>query len=177
MKLEKGLIHIYTGDGKGKTTAALGQGIRAAGNGLKVYMVQFLKTSLTGELETIKKIDNFYVFRFETPKNFFWNLTAKEKTKLKEETNEAISFINKTIETNDCDVLILDEFFGSLSNSLIDKEEFMKILNKKPINMEIIMTGRNAPIEFIELSDYVSEIKMIKHPYQKGINSRKGIEY
>ncbi len=177
MKLEKGLIQIYTGDGKGKTTAALGQGIRAAGTGLEVYMVQFLKTSPTGELNIIEEIENFSVFRFESEKNFFWNLTDEEKELLQRETDEAVDFIEKTLKEEECDLLILDEFFGSLGNGLIDEERFLNILKNKPENIEVVMTGRNAPESFVEIADYVTEMKMIKHPFTEGIQSRKGIEY
>lgn len=177
MKIDNGLIHIYTGDGKGKTTAAIGQGIRSAGNGLNVFMVQFLKTYETGELKIIDKIDNFSVFRFESKKDFFWNLNHEQKVKLRQETDTAIKFISETVSQNRCDVLILDEVFGSLKNGLIDIDELISILKNKPKNIEIIMTGRDAPNEIIELADYVSDIKMVKHPFQKGIGSRKGIEY
>lgn len=177
MKLEKGLIQIYTGDGKGKTTAALGQGIRSAGNGLKVYMVQFLKTYETGELKIIDQIDNFSVFRFESKKDFFWNLNDEQKKLLKKETDNAIKFISKTLSERECDVLILDEVFGSLKNKMIDKDELISILKNKPESVEVVLTGRDAPEEIMELADYVSEINMVKHPFEKGINSRKGIEY
>ncbi|MDO5707096.1 MAG: cob(I)yrinic acid a,c-diamide adenosyltransferase [Andreesenia angusta] len=177
MKLKLGLIQIYTGDGKGKTTAAIGQGIRAAGNDLDVYMVQFLKTFFTGELHILDRIDNFEVFRFESEKNFFWNLTEREKKVLQEETDKAICFIEEVIREDKCDVLILDEIFGSLHNGLIDENRILELLKSKPKTMEIILTGRKAPQSFIEIADYVSEIKMRKHPFTEGINSRKGIEY
>ena len=177
MKLKKGLIQTYTGYGKGKTTAAIGQGVRSSGNGLKVYMIQFLKTSETGELKSIEDIKNFTVFRFESNKKFFWDLNEKEKIVLKSEVQNAINFIKDTLQKQNCDVLILDEVFGAISNGLINTSELIDILKDKPNNIEIIMTGRDAPDEIIEISDYVSEIRMIKHPFDRGISSRRGIEY
>ncbi|MGG7176258.1 cob(I)yrinic acid a,c-diamide adenosyltransferase [Clostridium paraputrificum] len=171
------MIQIYTGDGKGKTTAAIGQGIRAAGNDLEVYMVQFLKGGVTGELETVKKIPNFKIFRFEKPKDFVWNLKPEEIEELKKEIKEAYKFIIETIETKKCDVLIIDEIMGVLSNGFLTKEEACHILDINKENIEIIMTGRNVPEYLVERADLVTEMKMIKHYYEKGVPARKGIEF
>lgn len=177
MKLQTGLIHIYTGDGKGKTTAAIGQGLRASGNDLSVYMVQFLKSSNTGELRALEKIENFSIFRFERPRGFFWTLSDEEKAELQEDIDKAMEFISSVITNSDCDVLILDEIMGAISNNLVRSEELASLLKSKPEAMEIILTGRNAPESLIEISDYVSVITPLKHPFEAGIPARKGIEY
>lgn len=177
MKLCQGLIHIYTGEGKGKTTSAIGQGIRSAGNGLSVYMVQFLKSDDTGELKILNSIDNFEVFRFERPRGFFWTLSEAEKLSLQEDIDNALEFISSVIGSGSCDVLILDEVMGAISNNLIDSDKLRCLLENKPSGMEIILTGRNAPENLVEIADYVSDITPIKHPFQKGIPARKGIEY
>lgn len=178
MKLEKGLVQVYTGDGKGKTTAAIGQGMRAYGNGLKVYMLQFLKGGPTGELKTIDELnDNFKIFRFEKPRDFVWNLNEDEKEELKREIKEGYKFIINTIKENKCDVLIIDEIMGVLYNKFLTEEEVIYIIDNKPQSMELILTGRNIPEAILKKSDLVTEMKCIKHYFEKGVGARKGIEY
>ena len=178
MKLEKGLVQIYTGEGKGKTTAAIGQGIRAYGNGLKVYMLQFLKGGKTGELKTIDELgDNFKIFRFEKPKDFTWNLTDEEKEDLRLEIREGYNFILDVIKENKCDVLIIDEVMAVLSNKFLSVEEVTYIIDNKPETMELILTGRNVPKEILEKSNLVTEMKCIKHYFSEGVPAREGIEY
>ena len=178
MKLEQGLVQIYTGNGKGKTTAAIGQGIRSYGNGLKVFMLQFLKGGETGELKTIGELgENFKIFRFEKPKDFTWNLNEKELEELKLEIREGYNFILDVIKNNKCDVLIIDEVKAVLSNNFLTVDEVLYIVNNKPKNMELIMTGRNVPNEIIEKANLVTEMKPIKHYFEEGIDARKGIEY
>ncbi|TYQ13269.1 UNVERIFIED_CONTAM: cob(I)alamin adenosyltransferase [Acetivibrio alkalicellulosi] len=176
--MEKGLIHVYTGNGKGKTTAAIGQGIRACGTGNKVYMVQFLKGQDTGELLTLKKLEpDFKVFRFEKTKGFIWNMDETEKRQLKAQVNSAFDFVKNTISTCQCDILILDEIMSVMSNDLISTNCVVDMLKSKPYKMEVILTGRNAPDEIVDIANYVCEINSIKHPYEEGIPARKGIEY
>jgi len=177
-KLEKGYVQVYTGNGKGKTTAAVGQAIRAVGNGLKVYMLQFLKTEPTGELEIAKLIgDKFQVFRFESKKGFYWTLNEEEKKILKSEIDKAYNFAMKVINNSSCDVFILDEIMGVLSNKLLTEEQVIELIDKKPINMELILTGRNVPDPIKNKADLVTEMKEIKHYMQKGVYVREGIEY
>ncbi len=170
------MFAIYTGDGKGKTTAALGQGLRAVGSGLKVYMVQFLKGGKTGELNSVKNLENFTIFRFEKPRDFVWNLKEDEIEELKKEIKKGYDFILKALENKECDMLIIDEIMAVLSYKFLSIEEALEIVNKMD-NTEIIMTGRNAPKELIEKADLVTEMKMIKHYFNKGIKARKGIEF
>lgn len=178
MILEQGLVQVYTGEGKGKTTAAIGQGMRAYGNGLKVYMLQFLKGGKTGELKTVSELsDNFKIFRFEKPKDFTWNLNKEELEELRLEIRDGYKFILETIKNNSCDVLIIDEIMAVLSNSFLTVEEVIYIIDNKPKNMELILTGRNVPKEIIEKSDLVTEMKCVKHYFEKGIPAREGIEF
>jgi cob(I)alamin adenosyltransferase len=177
-RLEKGYVQVYTGNGKGKTTAAVGQAVRAVGNGLKVYMIQFLKTDPTGELEIAKLIgDKFQIFRFESKKGFFWNLKDEEKVVLKNEVNTAYNFAIEVIKNNSCDVFILDEIMGVLSNKLLTEDQVMELISYKPINMELILTGRNVPDSIKHKADLITEMKDIKHYMHKGVYSREGIEY
>lgn len=174
--LKTGLVHVYTGDGKGKTTAALGQGLRSAGRGLKVCMVQFLKTNDTGELHACKQLgDRFEIFRFENKRDFFWKLSEQEKQALKDEVHQAFEFIMQA--AGQCDILIMDEILGAIHNNLIEVQQVCDFIRCKPHHLEVILTGRNAPACIIELADYVSEIACIKHPMEQGIAAREGIEY
>lgn len=177
-KLEKGYVQVYTGNGKGKTTAAVGQAMRAVGNGLTVYMLQFLKADPTGELEIAKLIgDKFQIFRFESKKGFFWTLNEEEKAVLKKEVDEAYNFAVDVIKNNSCDVFILDEIMGVLGNKLLTEEQVLELIDKKPINMELILTGRNVPDRIKDKADLVTEMKEIKHYMEKGVYVREGIEY
>lgn len=177
MKLEKGLIQVYTGNGKGKTTAALGQGLRACGRGLRVYMVQFLKSGDTGELHSVEKLKPlFEIYRFERERGFFWTLSAEEKQELKKDIDKGFEFIRSVVAENRCDILIIDELLGVLGNRLLTVDEVMKLLKSKPDTMEIIITGRNVPDEIAELADLVTEMREVKHYFNKGIPAREGIE-
>ncbi|MBA1334880.1 MAG: Cob(I)alamin adenosyltransferase [Firmicutes bacterium] len=177
-KLDKGLIQIYTGDGKGKTTAALGQALRAVGNGYTVYMVQFLKGGDSGELISVKKLEPwFQIFRFEKNRGFFWTLNDKEKEELRREIRDAFDFAKKVCSEEHCNILILDEIMGVLHNGLLTEEEVCQFLKEKPPNMEIILTGRNVPDTIREIADLVTEMKMVKHPFEQGIAAREGIEW
>lgn len=177
LKLEKGLIQVYTGDGKGKTTAALGQGLRSCGRGLKVSMVQFLKSGDTGELHSVEKLHPlFEIFRFEKERGFFWTLSEREKLELKEDIDRGFSFIKGLVSNNECDVLIIDELMGVLGNRLLEVAEVVGLLESKPDTMEIIITGRNVPKEILEIADLVTEMKEIKHYFRSGVPAREGIE-
>ncbi len=177
-RLTQGLVHVYTGDGKGKTTAALGQALRTVGCGYKVCMVQFLKGGDSGELHSVEKLGpDFQIFRFDTAKKFFWTLNDEEKQDVQKKINKAFAFVEEVIQKESCDLLILDEVMGVLSNKLLTVEQVCHLIQCKPKHMELILTGRNVPQEIVELADYVSEMKMIKHPFQKGIGAREGIEH
>lgn len=178
VRLEKGYIQVYTGNGKGKTTAALGLGLRAVGSGCKVIMVQFLKGFPTSELRSIEWLNNqFEIIRLVPQDKFFWQLSVEEKEKLKEQLEKEVKRIYQILERALCDVLILDEIFGALSNEMITINQLNELLDLKPEHMELILTGRNAPKKIIDRADLVTEMKPVKHYYEKGVKSRKGIEY
>lgn len=181
-KLEEnmqGLIHVYTGDGKGKTTAALGLGMRAAGCGLKVIMIQFLKDNDCGELCSCEKLgENFEIKRFQKGhKGFIWEMTEEEIEILKKETKDGFDFAVKTAKNGECDVLILDEIFGCVGNMLLTENDIIDMLDKKSEKTEIVLTGRNAPDSICKKAHYVTEMRGIKHPLYSGISARRGIEY
>jgi cob(I)alamin adenosyltransferase len=177
-KLKKGYIQVYTGDGKGKTTAAVGIATRAAGNEYRVIMVQFLKGGATGELESAKKLYPYFsIHRFEKPRGFFWTLNDAEKQELKQEIQEAYKFCLKQLEERNCDILILDEIMGALGNKLVTEDQILELMNRKPEDIELIMTGRNVPEKVIERANLVTEMKAIKHYFDEGVPARKGIEF
>jgi cob(I)alamin adenosyltransferase len=174
----RGLIHIYTGDGKGKTTAAVGLGVRACGQGMKVLMVQFLKGMPTGEMYSLKKLEpGFELHRGTGTSKFTWQMTDEEKAQAAAEQRAIFEHAVRSAENGECDMLIMDEVMGALSSGMIDMQSLLRFISAKPERLELIMTGRDAPPELVGAADYVSEIRAVKHPAQKGISARKGIEF
>lgn len=173
-----GLVHIYTGDGKGKTTAAIGLAIRASGNGLKVLMIQFLKGAETGEVAILKQLEpNFKLCRKEEIKAFFWNANEEQKRNMKKYADESLKYCYHLISTEEWDMLILDEVMGAISVGFIVTEDIVNFIKNKPDKLEVVLTGRDAPVELVEIADYVSEITPVKHPFYRGVVARKGIEF
>ena len=173
----KGLVHIYTGDGKGKTTAAIGLGIRACGRGFKVLMVQFLKGAETGEMHTLKKLEpDFVLYRGTEIKKFTWNMNAEELRLTRKEQEEIFDHALAAAQNGSCDILIMDELIGAVATGMIQIKAVADFIRNKPDKLELVLTGRDAPAELVELADYVSDIKTVKHPMDKGIPARKGIE-
>ncbi len=169
------MIEIYTGDGKGKTTASFGLAIRAAGHGLNVKILQFLKRSETGEIKFLKRYNEIKVYQFGTGE-FVRN--GKIPQHLKEKTKEGWKMFKKFIQDENTDLIILDEFTHVINLSILKREEVIDFFkNIKNIEKEIVITGRNADPSLIEIADLVTEMKKIKHPYDKGIKGRRGIEY
>ena len=175
--MENGLIHIYCGDGKGKTTAAMGLGMRAAGREMKVLLTQFLKSNTSGELNSIEKLkEYFHIVKGKPVGKFVWNMNEAEKEEAKNEHMNRFKFLIKKAIEEEYDVLILDEIIASINIGFIDLGMVINFLENKPKSLEVVMTGRDPKKELVELADYVSEIRCIKHPFNKGIPSRVGIE-
>ncbi|MCD6161812.1 MAG: cob(I)yrinic acid a,c-diamide adenosyltransferase [candidate division Zixibacteria bacterium] len=173
-----GLIIVYTGDGKGKTTAALGICLRAAGYDMKAAIVQFVKGSWhCGELDGIKKLSP-NVEIFTGGKGFVGisddNLPHEEHVKAAQDT---LKFAEELIASGKYDIIILDELNVAVSLRLIDIGDVLTLLDKKPDNMDIVITGRDAHRDLIERADLVTEMKEIKHPFNKGVIAQKGIDY
>lgn len=176
--MKKGLVQVYCGEGKGKTTAAIGLGIRAIGSHLKVIMIQFLKNDNTGECITLKQLEPaFKVFHFEKNRGFTWTLNEEEKSELSIEVQTALKFAKKVMDTGECDILILDEILGAIKAGFVKIEELDKLITEKPEEIELVITGRYLPEELISKVDYISEVAPKKHPMDEGIVARKGIEY
>jgi len=173
-----GLIHIYTGDGKGKTTAAIGLGIRACGRGMKVLMVQFLKGMETGEVFLLKKLEpDFILYRGQQLPKFTWNMNKEEKEEAAKVQKNIFEYAQKAALSREVDLLILDEIMAAVNTGFLDKEIVLGFIRNKPRDLELVLTGRNPSEAFIKEANYVSEIHSIKHPMNEGVAGRKGIEY
>ncbi len=208
--MKTGLIHVYTGDGKGKTTAALGLALRAAGQGLKVGMIQFMKGgAYTGEFVAIRNyLPNFEIFQFGRPCiKQLKQMKIKGYVLGKTKTEEMYDVIREEIECGNCrycflnddvqrdyieegfqkaleivlagqhDLVILDEINVAISLEFLNVELVLNLLANKPERVELVLTGRNAPEEILEIADLVTEMKMHKHYFEKGVPARRGIEY
>ncbi len=170
------MIHAYIGDGKGKTTAAIGLAVRFAGCGKKVEIVQFLKDGTSSECELLKDIFINVTSFMKPDSKFFWEMDEDEKKTLAGEMKKAFIYAENLAE-KDTDMIVLDEICGAVENGLIERERLIKFLKKYGKEKEIVITGRTVCDEIVELSDYVSEIRKLKHPFDKGIRAKKGIEY
>lgn len=175
--LKMGLIHIYCGNGKGKTTAALGLALRAAGSGMKVHFVQLLKGGKTSELESLSLIPNISVDRSETNYGFTFRMSDDTKVKLIQCHNKLLRRADELMASGKIVMLIIDEFNAAYEYNLLDQNLADKIVTMKPQHIELILTGRNPQQKFMDIADYVSEIGLVKHPYLKGQKARKGIEF
>lgn len=176
--MDKGLVQIYCGNGKGKTTAAIGLGIRAIGRDLKVIMIQFLKNPDTGECKTLKALEpDFKVFHFEKPRGFTWSLTPEEREEKKLEIKNAMNFARKVLDTGECDILILDEILGAIQAGFVVEDEVSNMIDNKPDTVELVLTGRVLPDALAKKANYISKIEAVKHPMTEGISAREGIEH
>lgn len=171
-----GLIHIYCGDGKGKTTAAVGLAVRCAGRGNKVLLVQFLKSRDSGELYSLAKLPDIEVMRGKESKKFTFQMNEEEKHALLIEHNKMFEQVLAKIKNGGYSLLILDEVIGALNAKVFEMPKLIEFLRHKPENVEVVLTGRNPAPELVEIADYVSEMRKVKHPMDKGIMAREGIE-
>lgn len=172
----KGLVQVFTGDGKGKTTAALGTVLRAAGHGFKILVIFFIKGNASdGEFKTLPNLPNVEVAKFGLRK---WiRDPAKASPEEKTEAKAALEAARKAITSGKYDIVVMDEINMALYFKLIDIEEVIQLIKDKPSHTELILTGRKADTRIVQLADLVTEMIAIKHPYEKGITAREGIEY
>jgi cob(I)alamin adenosyltransferase len=176
MGLQKGFIQVYTGEGKGKTTAALGLALRAVGRELKVVVIQFLKGDReTGELNMAQSLSPRLLIKpmgrdgFVDPAN-----PGTEDLRL---AREALKEAERMLDEKVCDVLILDEVNVAVSLNLIEEGAVLKLMDDKPDNVELILTGRGAPASFVEKADLVTNMESTKHYFDQGVAAREGIEF
>jgi cob(I)alamin adenosyltransferase len=168
----KGLVHVYTGDGKGKTTAALGLAMRAAGQGMKVAFIQFIKGEPCGEHLFTKEYKPFEIVQISIGDSF-----KKSKTQLSQEVQQTLAYAEQEIHSGNYELVVLDEIFVAVNQGLITVKQVLELLDSKPASVELVLTGRNAPPEISQRADLVTEMLMIKHPFTDGTTARRGIEY
>ncbi len=179
MPLEMGLLQVYYGKGKGKTTAALGLAVRAVGQGLRVNAIQFLKprSAPAGITNIASRLGDNFVLERINDDSFICKVSERLHTKSIKLFAEELPRVKNIIQKADYDLVILDEVLNAVSLGLITEEALRELLKSKHPKVELVLTGRSAPPWLIEQADLVTEMNMIKHPYQRGIQARKGIEY
>lgn len=170
-----GLIHIYCGDGKGKTTSATGLAIRAAGAGKKVVFTQFLKDGSSSEIKILRELSDISVYT-TCHCGFFESLTKKEKQKAQD---NCIQLFKDAISSSkeDVNLLILDEIICAIEYKVIPEEILIEFLETKPHNLEVVLTGRNPSDKLLSMAHYITRMQKIKHPYDNNIVARLGIEF
>lgn len=169
--------HIYYGDGKGKTTAAIGLAVRAAGSKMKVLFVQFLKTEFSGERHILSHTENVTLTFCPLELKFTFDMDDKEKAQAAKIFKGIFDNAVTTALTEKYDMVVLDEVFEAINAHMLSESEVYEFITNAPSSMEIVMTGHNPPQKFMDCADYITEFKKIKPPYDRGITGRIGIEF
>lgn len=177
IKQKVGLIHIYCGAGKGKTTASIGLIARAAGHGRRVLLVQFLKDGHSGEIDSLRLLPGVQVLAGQVTTRFTYQMDAEEKLATRSLHESFFQQAADQAHAGSVDLLVLDEVLGAINTGLLQHEEVLDFLRSKPSELEVVLTGRDPSSQLLELADYISEIHCVRHPYQRGICAREGIEY
>lgn len=167
------MIHVYTGNGKGKTTAAFGLCLRAAGAGKRVFIAQFLKGRSCGEVRAVRSLPGITLEQFGTKSFVYKNLSSLDI----ESANKGLRKVSRIVSKRAFSVVIMDEVNVAMHLGLLDPEKVMAVLRSAPVSTELILTGRNCPQSILEEADLVSEIKEVKHYFKAGHKARKGIEF
>lgn len=171
----KGLVHIYCGDGKGKTTAAAGLAIRAAGAGKKVLFVQFFKDGTSSECGILSEVDNITIMVCRRHYGLFKRMSEEEKRQAAEDYGALLDKALK--EAPSCSLLVLDEAVSACNHGIISEEKLAAFIENKPEGLELVLTGRDPSERLLALADYVTEMKKLRHPFDEGVPARKGIEF
>lgn len=172
--MRTGLIHIYYGDGKGKTTAAVGQAVRSAGYGYKVLFYQFLKDNTSSERKSLAQLENITCMKGREEVKFSFQMSEEEKKEVRQYYKEQLQMLE--IEAKNYDVFVLDEAVCAVGIGLLEENELIRFLENKPKKLEVILTGHTISDRLLQTADYVTEMKKIKHPFDRGISARQGIE-
>jgi cob(I)alamin adenosyltransferase len=169
-----GLLHVYTGQGKGKSSAAFGLALRAWGHGLRVCVIQFMKsTEYSGEYKAVKKLKNIELRQFGTGRFLLEEISSQDV----EMARDGMDFAREILTSGQFDVVILDELNVAMHFGLVDLDAVLEMIDARRPGVEVVVTGRKAPPELVERADYVTEMVEVKHPLSRGIQARKGIEY
>ena len=175
--MDKGLVHIYCGDGKGKTTAAVGLAARVAGCGLHVVFAQFLKDNRSSERATLASLDNVTLLDGPDSVKFVKAMTEEEFAAAKQYFGAMFERCLALSRSDEVDVLIMDEIIGAVRNGVIDEQALVSLILGRANGVELVMTGRGPSQAILDLADYVTEMKLVKHPFQGGVTARRGIEF
>lgn len=175
--IQTGLIHIYHGDGKGKTTAATGLIVRAAGHGLRILLVQFLKDGSSGEIAILRQLPGIRVLAGQPTRKFTNKMNATEREATRTVHRQYFAQAVQAAQNHELDLLVFDEALGAIHTSLLDEQDMIRFLQTKPANLEVVLTGRDPSAALLAMADYISFIRCDRHPYQRGIPAREGIEY
>lgn len=176
MEKEKGLIHIYHGDGKGKTTAAVGLAVRAAGAGMHVAFIQLMKDAASAELNVLKTIDQMEVYTIKNAYGFTWNMSDDNRIQLRMQNDKAVKAMIKAAKEELYQMIVVDEMMSAYQGGFVDKTSVLELMQLCKGTTELVFTGRNPAKELLNRADYITEMKNERHPYEKGITARVGIE-
>lgn len=176
MNKENGLIHLYVGDGKGKTTAAVGLSVRMLGQGGRVLFCQFLKGRPTGELEPLEKMGASIV-RADGVSKFVSQMTPEERITCKDAHQNCLADIAARLREEPYNLLVLDEVVDAVNLGILSLDSVLDLLHNRPEGLEAVLTGRNPPKALEDTADYYTLFQCVRHPYQRGITSRPGVEY
>ena len=171
------MIHVYYGDGKGKTTAAVGIAVRAAGSKMRVMFVQFLKIEFSGERNLLSNIDNITMTTCPVELKFTFEMNDREKQQASVLFRGIFERSAKEVLSERYDMVVFDEIFDVINAGMVNEGDVLEFISNAPKSIEIIMTGHNPPQRFIDAADYVTEFKKIKHPFDRGITGRIGVEF
>lgn len=171
------MIHLYYGDGKGKTTAAMGQALRFVGYGRKVLVVQFLKGSCSGEIIALQKLPQVTVLRNSKDYGFFAFASPIDREKMTRENNENLTFALENIQRKSFDLVVLDEVVDAVKIGALSQELYEKTLDASPEGVELILTGHSAEMSVVKRCHYVTCMTKVKHPYDNGTKAREGVEF
>lgn len=175
MTMEKGLVQVYTGEGKGKTTAALGLALRAAGHGLRVEIIQFMKGwPGYGELTSIDYLPTVAIHPFGRSE---WVHPDHPEAEDRRRAADALAYARQVMTRRAADLVVLDEINVALEYDLLELADVLALLDARPDDVELVLTGRGAHPDILERADLVTEMRKLKHPYDRGIKARKGIEF
>ena len=173
----EGKMHIYTGDGKGKTTAAEGLAVRFCGNGGKVMFVQFLKTADSSELSSFEELGGVTMMPNPWNWGFTWDMSDADKEEARGIYSQYLDMIGMRFLQGNFGMLVMDEVIGAVNAGLVDEQELFGLFDQLPDEAEIVLTGRDPSQALVDRADYVTEMRKVKHPFDQGLHARKGIEY
>lgn len=172
-----GRVHIYCGEGKGKTTAAIGLAVRAAGRGKRVTIMRAMKDSDSGEVQALSNLSNIYIIAAPETLKFIWMMSEAEKKEYSQRVRTMLDEARGRMEEGLTDMLVVDEAMSAVTTGILPENMLIDMIRTRPDNVEIVLTGRDPTPAILDAADYVTEMKKIRHPYDAGLSARQGIEF